>query len=146
LRFILDTNVVMSALISRVATAPPRRLLEALADAQVESVVSHALVLEWREVAGRSKLRRYFRLDAASIEFALTRIEQLSDRVDPPPADLGAPDPEDAHLWAILAADPEAIPVTGDGPLLAAPFGPGRVITPAQAVERLGRSRGGAGA
>jgi putative PIN family toxin of toxin-antitoxin system len=146
LRFILDTNVVMSAMVSRVATAPPRRLLEALADAHFESVVSPALALEWREVAGRPQLRRYFRLDAASIHLALARIEQLSDTIDPPPAERVAPDPNDAHLWAILAADPGAILVTGDGPLLDAPFGPDRVITPAQAVERLDRTRGGGGA
>ena len=84
MRFILDTNVVMSALISRVATAPPRILLEALADAHFDSVVSAALVLEWREVSQRPKLRRYFRLDAAGVEFALTRIEQLSDMIDAP--------------------------------------------------------------
>ena len=42
-----------------------------------------------------------------------------------------------------LAADPEAILITGDGPLLDAPFGPDRVITPAQAVEKLEASRGG---
>jgi len=143
LRFILDTNVVMSALISRVATAPPRLLLEALADAHFDSVVSAALVLEWREVSQRPKLRRYLRLDAGGVDFALTRIERLSDMIDPPPAEAAAPDPGDAHLWAILAADPEAILITGDGPLLDAPFGPDRVITPAQAVEKLEASRGG---
>ena len=143
MRFILDTNVVMSALISRVETGPPRVLLEALADAHFESVVSPALVLEWREVSQRPKLRRYFRLDAAGVEFALTRIEQLSDMIDPQPAATAAPDQGDAHLWAILAADPESVLVTGDGPLLDAPFGPDRVITPAQAVDKLQTSRGG---
>ena len=144
MRFILDTNVVVSTLITRVETAPPRFLLEALADARFESLVSHELVLEWREVAQRPKLRRYFRLDADGIEFALSRIEQLSDKIDPPPAAVLAPDPADAHLWAILAADPTAVLVTGDGPLLDAPFGPDRVITPAQAMDRL-QNPGGTG-
>lgn len=91
MRLILDTNVVVSALISRVETAPPRFLLEALADARFESLVSPALLLEWREVAQRPKLRRYLRLDAEGIEFALSRIEQLSDKIDPPPASALAP-------------------------------------------------------
>lgn len=134
----------MSALISRVETAPPRFLLEALADARFESLVSPALLFEWREVAQRPKLRRYFRLDAEGVEFALSRIEQLSDKIDPPPASALAPDPGDAHLWAILAADPTAVLVTGDGPLLDAPFGPHRVIAPAQAMDRL-QNPGGAG-
>lgn len=61
----------------------------------------------------------------------------VSETIDPPPSEKVAPDPGDAHLWAILAADPEAVLVTGDGPLLDAPFGRDRVITPAQAVDRL---------
>lgn len=111
MRFVLDTNVVVSGLISRAAGAAPRALLEALVDGQFESVASAALVDEWRAVALRPRVRRYLQLD-------------------------------DTHLWAILAADPAAVPVTGDGPLLDAPFAPGRVITPREAIQRLQRAGG----
>ncbi len=144
MRLVLDTNVVVSALISRNEVAAPRLLLNALVDTQFTSVASRALVDEWHEVARRPKVRRYARLDPADTERLITRLAELSELLDPPPSVVPAPDPGDAHLWALLACDRTCVLVTGDVLLLEEPFAPERVITPVQgaAVVGAGRWRG----
>lgn len=137
MRFILDANVVVSGFIARRDDTPPKMLLEGLKVGAFESVGSDALVAEWREVVTRPRVLRYTGRSREDALAALAAVEVLSRVIVAGPASTTPPDPDDSHLWAILAADSAAILVTGDGPLLDAPFGPGRVITPRAAVEML---------
>lgn len=145
MKFILDANVVVSALISRSADAAPRVLLDALVDDRYVSLVSPELIAEWREVLFRPKVQRYHRLQPKDVLAVVDGIERLSEIRRPPPATLASPDPEDDHLWALLESDRDAILVTGDQLLVDSPIAPGRVITPREAVNRLDEARSSAG-
>lgn len=142
MRFILDANVVVSGFIARRADTPPKMLLEALKVGAFESVGSDALVAEWREVVTRPRVLRYTRQSREDALAALAAVEVLTRMISAPSSQKLPPDPNDSHLWAILAADSETVLVTGDTPLLDAPFAPSRVITPRHAVERLQNAGG----
>jgi len=136
-KFILDANVIVSALISRRPDAAPR----ALVDDRYVSLVSPELIAEWREVLFRPRVRRYHMLQPTDVLAAVDGVERLSEIRRPPPATLASPDPGDGHLWALLESDREAILVTGDQLLVDSPIAPGRVITPREAVNRLDEAR-----
>ena len=43
--------------------------------------------------------------------------------------------PDDQHLWGLLAAEPEAVLVTGDKALLESEAFPGRIVNPRAFVD-----------
>ena len=133
MRFVLDANVLVSALLSR--TGAPARLLEHWLAGEFEVVVCEALLVELERALGYTKLRRRISdEDAAQFVTLLRDIGELvPDPADPPP--VHSPDPEDDYLIA-LAAREHAHIVTGDAHLLtlreAAP-----VLSPAEALELI---------
>lgn len=133
MRFVLDANVLVSALLSR--TGAPARLLEHWLAGEFEVVVCEALLVELERALGYTKLRRRISdEDAAQFVTLLRDIGELvPDPTDPPP--VHSPDSEDDYLIA-LAAREHAHIVTGDAHLLtlreAAP-----VLSPAEAPELI---------
>ena len=51
--------------------------------------------------------------------------------------DHSSPDPEDAHLWALLTTDPSAVLITGDRLLLENPRPQSSVISPSTWAEHF---------
>jgi putative PIN family toxin of toxin-antitoxin system len=135
--FIIDTNVVVSGLITGNAASPPARILDAMLTDQARCVVSEELVSEYRAVLLRPAIARRHGLSEVEIDTILARLALSCAVRTPSGAAAGAPDPGDTHLWALLEAEPQAVLVTGDRRLLdSAPRGR-RVITPAQMLEKL---------
>jgi putative PIN family toxin of toxin-antitoxin system len=115
-RAVLDTNVLVSALISPGGSSA--RLLLALRSGAFELIVSPLLLAELREVLQRDKLRRYVLESEADAYVELIRSEGVV-RADPRPSPepLSA-DPDDEYLID-LARDARADAlVTGDAHLL----------------------------
>ncbi len=115
-RAVLDTNVLVSALIS--PGGGSARLLVELRSGAFELVLSPLLLLELREVLRRDKFRRYVLEAEADAYVELIRSEGI---VRPDPASSLEPlsaDPDDEYLIE-LARDAQADAlVTGDGHLL----------------------------
>ena len=115
-RAVLDTNVLVSALISP-GGASAGILLELRAGA-FELVVSPLLLTELREVLDREKFRRYVTVAEADAYVELIRAEAVV-RADPAPSAVptGA-DPDDEYLIDLARdAGVDAL-VTGDARLL----------------------------
>jgi len=115
-RAVLDTNVLVSALIS-LGGGSARLLLE-LRSGAFELIVSPLLLAELREVLGRDTFRRYVSGSEADAYVELIRSEGVV-RADPAPSPepLSA-DPDDEYL-VDLARDARADAlVTGDAHLL----------------------------
>ena len=131
-RLVLDTNVVVSALLSK--TGPPARLLDAWYEGAFDIVVSEAALSELESVLGRPK---FSGVESDAAEFLADRRRRGALAPDPPP---GAPildDPADEFLVQLaLAADADAI-VSGDAHLTALPASVCRVLTPRDAVRLL---------
>ena len=117
LRVVLDTNVIVSALLSPSGTRG--RILERLLGGAFELVMSPHLLDELKRALGYSKVKRYLRLTADKRETLLAQLETIADPVQ---GDLAlSVDVKDRQDLAVLAAAVEGraeYVVTGDKDLL----------------------------
>jgi putative PIN family toxin of toxin-antitoxin system len=127
---IIDTNVVVSGLLTSDRASPTAVLLEAMLEGSFAYLLSLDLLAEYREVLLRPGIRRRHGLSAAEVEVLLTDLALNASVRDPPPATGAVPDVGDRHLWALLQSDSAAVLVTGDDALLEHPPEPGRVLSP----------------
>ena len=79
LRVVLDTNVVVSALLK--PSGPPGQILERSLEGAFVLVLSPALVEELKRSLGYPRVRRYLRLPAGEIEALPARLEMIADLV-----------------------------------------------------------------
>lgn len=129
-RLVVDTNVVVSGLLSSDPQAPPVRILAGMPAGRIPFLISSDLLAEYREVLLRPKIQRLHGLSPSEVETVLGRLRQLGTESHPASTAGAAPDPGDAHIWALLAAHPEVVLVTGDHLLVDHPPEPGRVVSP----------------
>jgi putative PIN family toxin of toxin-antitoxin system len=126
---IVDTNVVVSGLLTNHDDSPVALILDGMLAAVFSFVVSEALLAEYRTVLARPSLRKLHGLTNAELETILTDLAQhaivLAPLAAPP-----APDPGDQLLWELLAANADLVLVTGDKVLLKNAGMRGRVISP----------------
>ena len=72
--FIVDTNVVVSSLITRNDTAAVCRILDAMLDGAFAFALSPSLLSEYRQVLLRPKIARYHQRTAEDIDRLLEGI------------------------------------------------------------------------
>jgi putative PIN family toxin of toxin-antitoxin system len=134
MRVILDTNILLSALLSPVG--PPAKLLDAWEGKVFTLVASDALIVELRDVVDRPFFR--VRLPAGSAELLAADIRDFSFYCrELPPGPL-APDPKDGYLLAMAEASQADFLVTGDKELLRLKRHQStRIITPTAMIEVL---------
>jgi len=133
---LIDTNVVAAGLITARADSPPARILDAMLAGRLLYLMSPALLAEYRAVLLRPKLTALHGLTEEEVDRLLTELVAGAIWRDPPAADP-APDRGDDHLWALLAAHPHSVLVTGDVLLLEHPPDRASVISPRVCVKRL---------
>jgi uncharacterized protein len=133
-RAVLDTNVLVSALIS--PGGPSAALLLELRAGAFELVVSPALLSELRDVLARPKFGTY--VTAAEVEAYVELIEhEAAVHPDPPPSgEALSADPDDEYLIDLARAAGADALVSGDAHLLDL-RGVVPVMTPAQFLARL---------
>jgi predicted nucleic acid-binding protein len=123
MRVMLDTNILLSALLSPLG--PPAALLEAWERKGFTLVACEALIEEFRQVPARPFFR--VRLHAGAAEL-------LRDQVSGPVAS----DPKDSYLLALAEASRAEFLVTGDKQLLSLKQHKStRIITPVAMTEVL---------
>lgn len=132
--FVVDTNVVVSGLLTADDGSPPARILNAMQTAKLLYLLSPDLLAEYRAVFTRPKLVNLHGLSANEIDTILTDMTANAIWREPNMAEP-APDPGDDHLWALLAAYPGSILVTGDQLLLENPPALSSVISPRGCLE-----------
>lgn len=137
-RFIIDTNVLIAALITRDRTSPTARILDKMLNGTLVFLISPDLLAEYRHVLLRPRLRAAHKLSEAQIDTLLTEIVANAIWCEPQdnPAEI-APDPGDRHLWLLLASNKSAALVTGDRLLLDNPRPGSSVLDPAACLMLL---------
>jgi putative PIN family toxin of toxin-antitoxin system len=115
-RVLLDVNVLVSSLLSRIGA--PARLIGLWLEGEIELIVCPALLAELKRTLARPKL--HSRIDAEAAESFLSSLseeaETVSDPEEPPP--VRSSDPGDDYLLAVAAR--EQVPlVSGDEHVLA---------------------------
>ena len=146
---VVDTNVVVSGLVSRADGAPPRRILNAMLAAELGFALSVELLAEYRGVLLRPGVMALHGLDAAEVDEILQRLALEAVEVDigsapgPGPADPvpialpGGVEPGDEHVARLALALPVCLLITGDRALAAAMSGACQVLTAAEALRLL---------
>ena len=136
MRVILDTNVVVSALLWG---GTPERLIEAAGDGRLECFTSEALLAELTGILGRAKFAaKLIQKNLSSAEI-VARYREIAETVEAAPIDEARlRDPDDAAVLACaLAARVDAI-ISGDNDLHALDSYQGiLVLSPADCLNRI---------
>ena len=110
MRIVLDTNVLVSALISR--EGPPGRVLAAVKHEGLTLVTSAAQLSELRAVLSRERLRPYIRPEET--EDLLGNLQAVGEVVANLPTTNVSPDPDDNLILATAIAGQADLIVSGD--------------------------------
>ena len=136
--FIIDTNVVVSGLITAHADSPVARILDGMLSAAFPFVVSEALLAEYRAVLLRPKLIKLHGLSEPEVDVILTDMVRHAIVLTTFHSSSSpiAPDPGDQFLWDLLATRADLMLVTGDQLLLQNTIMQQRVISPTEFVAQ----------
>lgn len=130
---VIDTNVLVSALITRNENSPTVQILRFLAKGNIVPVYSEDIVKEYNEVLRRAKFKLSESLiinllkDIMDNGLKITELAEVTETM---------PDPKDIVFYAVTlsAQDKDAFLVTGNGKHFPEkPF----VVTPSELVEIL---------
>jgi len=136
--FIIDTNVLVAGLITAENNSPTARVLDAMLSGSLFYLLSAELLREYRDVLLRPKLSGLHGLNEQEIDQLLNEITANAIWREPlPDPNHISPDPQDAHLWSLLASEPTAVLLTGDRMLIENPRPQSSVISPATWAEHF---------
>ena len=130
---VIDTNVLVSALLTRNENSPTVQILRFLANGNIVPVYSEDIVKEYNEVLRRAKFKLSESLiinllkDIMDNGLKITELAEVTETM---------PDPNDIVFYAVTlsAQDKDAFLVTGNGKHFPEkPF----VVTPSELVEIL---------
>jgi len=139
MRLILDTNILLSALLS--PHGAPAKLLEAWERGTYTLVACSKLITELREVTARPFFRA--RLRESTFELLAAGLRDFSRFCRDLPAHVMAPDPKDSYPLALAEAGAADFLVTGDKELLALrQHKSTRIVTAAGMVDILKQREG----
>ena len=137
MRVVVDTNVIISALIS--PAGPPGRIIAAWHRRQITVVVSEAMLVELRDAMHYPRVRRRISMTDEELSTVLDDLASAATAIDEPDhVAVLVRDPDDAiFVEAAVAGNADYI-VTGDRDLLELGSYEGiRVVTPADFVALL---------
>lgn len=132
---VIDTNVVVSGLLTLQAEAPTAVILDAMLLARFRFLLSADLLGEYRAVFLRPKIRSRHRLTEKEIDLVLTEIAANAAFREGLPKRVSLRG--DEHLRVLLEIEPDSMLVTGDRPLFADLRSRGRVLSPREFVALL---------
>lgn len=127
---VLDTNVLVSALLSKSAESTISRLIQAVIDGKIKTMYSSEIIEEYREVLSREKFHFPKVLQNALIDYILKNGID-SERVH---YDEMLPDEDDRIFYEVTLSRDDAFLVTGN--LKHFPVSP-IVVTPAEMLGIL---------
>ncbi len=131
IRAVLDTNVLVSGLIS--GEGPPATLVREWQQGTFELVVSERLLIELRQVRDRPKLRRIVSVAEADAFTDLLRTRAILDDAGRAGVSI---DPADDHVIA-LAREAASVLVTGDDQMLRFRLSDLAILTPRAFLDAL---------
>lgn len=136
MRVVLDTNVVVSALLWG---GTPFQLLHAATEGQIVLATSPALLDELRSVLNRSHLTARLLSKRSSVAQAIELYSQLTLLVSPLSTPRVVPaDPDDDQVIACAIAAHASIIVSGDTDLLSLnPYQRIQILSPAHAIQYI---------
>lgn len=108
MRVVLDTNVIVSAMLSPNGT--PGAILRGVLDGQLRLLVDNRVVFEYSDVLRRPK----FRLEPHDVQAFLDFVEHEAEYVTAPPTDAQFDDPDDRPFYEVAVNGGAGYLVTGN--------------------------------
>lgn len=140
MRLVLDTNVVVSALLW---DGVPRRLLQIGRQSAIAFYSSTPLLLELTEVLLRPKFQTKIATSALSVDELVDLYAELALLVKPVSVPRTAPDPDDDVVIATALAARADFIVTGDKGLMSVyQYEGGRIVSVSDALLLIGKRQG----
>jgi putative PIN family toxin of toxin-antitoxin system len=131
-RVVLDTNVIVSAMVSPNGNCAS--ILAAAGVGKLRIIIDERILLEYATVLHRPKLK----LNPAKVELILAQIRDMGERVTAPPAGIHLPDETDAKFVEVALAAVADCVVTGNTRHFPAKACKGvRILKPTQFLARL---------
>ena len=130
---VVDTNVLVSALITRNENAPTVKILRYLSQNKIVPVYSSDIVKEYYEVLRREKFKLSEEIVSAVIHDIVTNGLEVTDIVE---VKEEMPDPKDVVFYAVTLTtrDKDTFLVTGNGKHFLEKY---FIVTPAELVDIL---------
>ena len=129
---VVDTNVIVSALISKNPNSAPRRVFQAMLNGEIIPLYHQDILAEYEEVLSRPK----FHLQSATVKIVVNAVRQFGVEVVPTPTGEILIDMDDLVFYevAMEKRDDDAYLVTGNQKHY-----PVRdfIVTPAEMVDIL---------
>ena len=140
MKVVLDTNVVVSAIIS--PNGPTARIIEAWRADRLTWILSEPLLAELRRVLREPKLDRYLQARRREIEDFVAEVAKITTIVEPrATVSVIESDESDNRLLEAAVEGPADYIVSGDNDLLALGSYEGiTIVTPARFFAILGSS------
>lgn len=131
---VIDTNVFVSALLTKHAYSPTVLIVEKLFDNTVVPVFCKTILDEYAEVLHRKK----FGFNPATVSEFLHAVKQLGVLLEPEQTDVILPDMKDVPFYAVTLTHGENDTYLVTGNLKHFPVKP-FIVTPAQFLEILSK-------
>lgn len=135
--WVIDTSVLVAGLITADHDSPPTRILDAMLDGKIRFQLCVELLVEYRTVLLRERIRSHHGLAVAEVDNLLEALATDAAVADITGRKETAPDPGDNFLWRLLASRSGAGLITGDKALLDRPPPGTRVISPRAWIDEL---------
>ena len=129
---VIDTNVLVSALLSAKDDAATVQVVEKLLSGELVPVYSAAIAKEYREVLGRAK----FGFSKELVAYLLAALESFGIQVDPTPSGVILPDMKDLPFYEVVLEKRSADAYLVTGNIKHFPKQP-FVVTPRELLEIL---------
>lgn len=109
---VIDTNVLVSALLSGFDDAATVQVVKRMITGEIIPLYSSKISDEYREVLNRKK----FRFSKEIVDYLITAIEKFGIQVEPSPTGITLPDMKDVPFYEVVLEkrDDEAYLVTGN--------------------------------
>lgn len=130
---VIDTNVIVSALLARNPEAATVKVFEAFFQGRIMPLVNDEIINEYRDVLHRPK----FRFPKELVNSVIAAIEHTSISPGRTHSKEDFPDPKDAVFYEVALSKDDAYLITGNTKHF--PHTP-IVVTPAEMLEILERS------
>lgn len=111
---VIDTNVVVSGMITDQLDSPPARIVDAMLRGTFPFLLSLDLLAEYRTVLLRPKIQGLHGLTGIEVDTILTKIAANGLVKEPGGTQAKGLDPGDLHIWQLLETVSNAMLVTGD--------------------------------
>lgn len=136
MRAVIDTGVLVSALISR--RGAPAAVLGALADGRFSAIYTTELIVELVDVLGRPRMHDKYGVRSDDIAALIQLIRLRGELVIPTQTVVACRDPKDDKFLTAALAGPADWIISGDMDLLVlSPFEGIPILRPAEFVARL---------